>query len=174
MKSAIESLLYIAARPLSFKELAKLTNLTVSEVEAIVKELIEEYNSREGGIKIIQNGNQVEMVTNPKNARIVEAFLQEELTSDLTPAALETLSIIAYRQPVTKEELERIRGVNCAIILRNLLIRGLIEQEEKEGKTFYRVSLDFIRHLGINDVSELPDYERLSKIEIQFPNYYEN
>jgi segregation and condensation protein B len=169
MKNVIESLLYISGRPLSFKELAKLTNQKISDIEAAVKELIDEYNLKDGGIKIIQNGNQVEMVTNPKNAEIVQKFLQEELTGELTPASLETLSIIAYRQPITREELEQIRGVNCAIILRNLMIRGLIDEEKENGKILYRVSLDFLRHLGISDVKELPDYERLHSINIQSP-----
>lgn len=166
MKSIIESLLYISGRPLSFKELAKLTNQKVSDIEAVVKELVDEYNLKDGGIKIIQNGSQVEMVTNPKNAKIIQDFLKEELSGELTPASLETLSIIAYRQPITREELEQIRGVNCAIILRNLMIRGLIEEEKEGSRIFYRVSLDFIRYLGITDVKELPDYERLHSIEL--------
>lgn len=169
MKSIIESLLYISGRPLSFKELAKLTNQQVSDIEAAVKELVDEYNLKDGGTKIIQNGSQVEMVTNPKNAKIIQDFLKEELSGELTPASLETLSIIAYRQPIAREELEQIRGVNCAIILRNLMIRGLIEEEKEGNQIFYRVSLDFIRHLGITDVKELPDYERLHSIELQLP-----
>lgn len=167
MKSIIESLLYISSRPLSFKELAKLTNQKISDIEAAVKELVDEYNLKDGGIKIIQNGSQIEMVTNSKNVQIVQDFLKEELSGELTPASLETLSIIAYRQPVVREELEQIRGVNCAIILRNLMIRGLIEEEEEGGKILYRVSLDFIRHLGISDVKELPDHEKLHSIELQ-------
>ena len=180
-KSIIESLLYISGRPLSLKELAKLTNQKVSDIEAAVKELVDEHNLKDGGVKIIQNGSQVGMVTSPKNAEIIQDFLKEELSGELTSASLETLSIIIYRQPVTREELEQIRGVNCAIILRNLMIRGLIEEEkpsfakategeeEGDGKILYRVSLDFIRHLGISDVKELPDYEKLHSIELSLP-----
>ena len=75
---------------------------------------------------------------------------------------METLSIIAYRGPIKRDELEQIRGVNCSIILRHLLIKGLIVEENKD-KEIYNVSLDFIRHLGVKDLNELPDYERLNQ-----------
>lgn len=166
MKSAIESLLYISTRPLSFKELAKLTNQKVGEVEAMVKELVDEYNLKDGGIKIIQNGNQVQMTTNPKHTELIQGFLGEEVSGELTPASIETLSIIAYRQPISREDLEQIRGVNCSIILRNLLIRGLAEEEKNGGRVLYRLSVDFMKHLGVTDVKELPDFEKLSSINI--------
>jgi len=166
MKSAIESLLYISTRPLSFKELAKLTNQKIGEVEAAVKELVDEYNLKDGGIKIIQNGHEVQMTTNPKHTELIQGFLGEEVSGELTPASIETLSIIAYRQPITREDLEQIRGVNCSIILRNLLIRGLAEEDKKDGRVFYRLSVDFIKHLGVTDVKELPDFEKLSSINI--------
>lgn len=167
MKSLIESLLYVAGRSLSFKDLSKLTNQKTDEIETAIKELIDEYNLKDGGIKIIQNGNQVQMVTCPKNAKIVQNFLEEELSGELTPASIETLSIIAYRQPVSRETIEQIRGVNCAIILRNLLIRGLVEEEKRGERALYRVSLDFVRHLGVADVQELPNYDKLHSLEIQ-------
>jgi len=166
MKSAIESLLYISTRPLSFKELAKLTNQKVNEVEATVKELVDEYNLKDGGIKIIQNGHEVQMTTNPRHTELIQGFLGEEVSGELTPASIETLSIIAYRQPISREDLEQIRGVNCAIILRNLLIRGLAEEEKSGGQALYRLSVDFIKHLGVTDVKELPDFEKLSSINI--------
>jgi len=165
-KSIIESLLYISTRPLSFKELAKLTNQKVGEVEAAVKELVDEYNLKDGGIKIIQNGNQVQMTTSPKYTELIQGFLGEEVSGELTPASIETLSVIAYRQPIRREDLEQIRGVNCSIILRNLLIRGLAEEEKKDGRVFYRLSLDFMKHLGVTDVKELPDFAKLNSINI--------
>jgi len=166
LKSQIESLLFLADRPLKKKELAKLTNSKLKEVERAISELIKDYNLKDGGIKIIDNGNTVQMVTNPKNTEIVEKFLKEEITGELTPASLETLSIIAYRGPITREKIEQIRGVNCAIILRHLLIKDLIEKIEKDGKELYQVSTSFLRHLGITSLNELPDYERLRNLKI--------
>ncbi len=138
------------------------------EVKSAIQALIDEYNLKNGGITIIENGDQVQMVTSPENYEWVKKFSQEEFSDELTPASLETLSIIAYRGPISREEIEKIRGVNCAIILRHLMIKGLIEEEKKEDNILYRLSLNFIRHLGIRDLSELPDYERLHNLSIHY------
>jgi len=174
LKSIIESLLFIADRPLSFKELARFTKEEIEKVQLAVRELIDEYNSRDGGIKILENGDKVQAVTNPKNYEWVKNFSQEEFSGELTPASTETLSVIAYRGPISRDDLEQIRGVNCAIILRNLMIRGLIEEEKRGEKSFYRLSLDFIRRLGINHVSELPDYDRLHNLSISNSDQNDN
>ena len=88
-------------------------------------------------------------------------MVKEEVYSELTQPQLEALTIIAYRGPITKLELETIRGVNCSLILRNLLVRGLIEEKDDAVKLqpVYSVSLEMLRHLGIHGVSELPDFE---------------
>ena len=166
-KSIVESILFISNRPLTKKELANIVGRKVEEIEKILKELIEEYQIGGRGIKIIQNNREFQMVTDPSNSSAVQKFLKEEINRELTPASLETLSIIAYRGPIARQELEQIRGVNCAIILRNLLIKGLIVEEDRDakdpGEWIYNVSLDFFRHLGINDIKELPDYQRLNR-----------
>lgn len=168
-KSIIESLLFIINRPLNKKELAKITEQKPETIEQVLNELIEEYNSKERGIKIIQNGQDFQMVTNPQNSQVIRDFLKQEINQELTPASLETLAIIAYRGPIKRDELEQIRGVNCNIILRNLLIKGLIIEESASSadkdneERIYNVSLGFIRHLGINDLKELPDYEKLNR-----------
>ena len=162
LKSAIESLLFIANRPLMKKEIAQIIGQSNEGTEQILEELVDEYNKKEGGIRIIQNGQEWQMVTDSKNSSFVQKFLKQEVNRELTPASVETLSIIAYRGPIARGDLEQIRGVNCAIILRNLLIKGLIIEEDKD-KQIYNVSLDFIRHLGISDLKELPDYEKLNR-----------
>lgn len=162
MKSIIESLLFIAHRPLTKKELVEFTNGSIDQVENALEILINEYMENDRGVKIIQSGNEFQMVTDPKNSMVIAKFLKREISSDLTPASLETLSIIAYRGPVKRSELEQIRGVNCSIILRNLLIKGLVITQDKEEQ-IYNISIDFIKHLGINDLKELPDYDRLNQ-----------
>ena len=180
LKSNIESLLFIANRPIDKKEIAKNMNKKVDDLEEIFNELIEEYKKSDRGINIINNGQSLQMVTNPQNSEYLQKFLKTEVCQELTPASLETLSIVAYRGPLTKLDLEKIRGINCSIILRHLLIKGLITEKivnkafAKESKiqtneeqidsdnNIYSVSLDFIKHLGINDVQELPDYEKLN------------
>ena len=96
---------------------------------------------------------------------MVQEFIKDETSGELTRPSLEALTVIAYRGPVSKIDLDRIRGVNCALILRNLMLRGLVEakNDKKKSETYYNITLDFIRFLGISDIKELPDYERLSK-----------
>jgi len=168
LKSKIESLLFISTHPLSIKKIIEITKGDVGEVEKALAELQEEYNKRNGGIQLMKNGSQYQMVTSGDNAPLIKEFLKDEMTGELTRPSLETLTIIAYRGPITKPEIEQIRGVNCSLILRNLLIRGLIEAKEdkKSMATYYNITFDFMRYLGINDVTELPDYEKLHSNEI--------
>lgn len=162
LKSIIESLLFITHRPLSIKEICKITKSSLTNIKQSLNELINEYADKNKGISIIKNEQEFQMVTNPNNGLVVKEFLKQEISGELTPASLETLSIIAYRSPISKQELEQIRGVNCSVILRHLLIKGLVIEQDKE-KQVYNVSLDFIRYLGINDLKDLPDYKRLNK-----------
>ncbi|OQX71522.1 SMC-Scp complex subunit ScpB [Candidatus Parcubacteria bacterium 4484_255] len=175
LKSNIESLLFIASRPIDKKEIAKNMGQSVNDLEEIFNDLIQEYKDKNKGINIVNSGQTLQMVTNPQNSEYVQKFLKTETCQELTPASLETLSIIAYRGPLTKIEIEKIRGINCSVILRRLLVKGLITEKSankarvNEGQivsadsNIYSVSVNFIKHLGINDVQELPDYERLNK-----------
>ena len=163
LNSPIESLLFVASKPLSIKDIAKALGVQVGEVEEAVSALKEAYNTAESGIYIIDTGSSIQMVTNPANSEVVEKFTTRELMGELTRAQLETLTVIAYQGPITRPELEQIRGVNCAIILRNLEMRGLIEEEESVDKLMatYRLSVDALRYLGITSPAELPDYAEL-------------
>ncbi len=167
LKSKIESLLFVAAKPFTIKKLAEITHQKKEEVEKSLPELIEEYNSqrKESGIQIIKQGQKIEMVSHPENAGIIRDYLKDEQTGELTKPSIETLTIIAYRSPITKAEIERIRGVNCSLILRNLMIRGLVEanEDKKEMVTRYQITFEFMKFLGIRDVRELPDYEKLNQ-----------
>lgn len=163
LKSIIESILFVASRPLTVNELNRIVNQKKEDVDQCLETLFQEYKEDEKkGLKIIKNNKEWQMVTNPVYSQFVGKFLKQEVNQELTPASLETLSIIAYRGPIERDELEKIRGVNCSIILRNLLIKGLIIEEDKE-KQIYNVSLDFIKQLGINDLEELPDYDKLNE-----------
>lgn len=174
IKSQIESLLFISIRPVALKELAKIFNLEKGEVYKMIDELMEKYNNSGSGIHILRKEEwkpddlKFQMVTNPSNACLVQDFIKEDMRSELTRPALETLTIIAYRGPVSKTEIEAIRGINCSLILKNLLMRGLVEfKEDKENMiSYYNITVDFMRYLGINDVRELPDYEKLSREKI--------
>ncbi len=159
----IESLLFVASRPMTAKKIGELLHAEVDEVTAAIGELQQQYNVADRGIQIAQHALSVQMVTSPLHARIVADFLKDERSGELTRPSLETLTIVAYRGPLPKSEIDLIRGVNCALILRNLLIRGLITSREDADRMamVYEISFDFLRHLGLRNVTELPDYARL-------------
>lgn len=159
----IESLLFVSAEPLSVRSLAKFLDAKKNEVESALDELQNKYRAAEdSGMIIVKGGESYQMVTRPQNAALVADFLKSDLSGELTEPSLETLTIIAYRGPITKAELEQIRGVNCSLILRNLQMRGLITREEnKGGLAYYEATPEFIKYLGVGSVQDLPDYAKL-------------
>jgi segregation and condensation protein B len=167
LKSQLESLLLVSSRPLALKKIAEIIGAKTDEVLELLNQLSREYEENKNGIRLLINNNQVQLVSAPENASLVQGYLKDELTGELTNPSLETLTIVAYRQPITKAELEQIRGVNCGLILRNLMIRGLVEAEysKQRAVTEYNVTLDFLKYLGINSVKELPDFEKLNSNE---------
>ena len=145
-------------------------NLTGEEKEKVnnaVSELIAEYSQADRGVVIQKIDDQIQLATSAENAKLVKDFIKAETTGELTRAALEALTIIAYRGPVSRADIEQIRGVNCAIILRNLLIRGLIasSQDKRKMQTTYNITFDFLQFLGLKEQSELPDYQKLNSSE---------
>ncbi|MFP4514576.1 MAG: SMC-Scp complex subunit ScpB [Parcubacteria group bacterium] len=165
IKSQIESLLFIAAKPLSLNDLNKILSKDKKEIEKALVELRDIYHKNKSGLQIIEQSKKYQMVSSADNAKLVQKYLEDETSGDLSQASLEALTIIAYRGPISKIELERIRGVNCSLIIRNLLLRGLIEEKSSANTDdkIYNVSLDFIRFLGIESIEQLPDYKRLNK-----------
>ena len=117
----------------------------------------------ESGIRVLHEGDAFQMMTSPENHAAVSGFVKQEAMGELTRAQLETLTVVAYRSPVTRAELEQIRGVNCAIILRNLLMRGLVEETEETSAVLpvYRLTMQALAHLGISSTEELPAYAEL-------------
>ena len=167
LKSQLESLLFVSIKALALKELASLTGAKTKEIEEALIELAGDYEKVGSGLAIIKNNSQYQITTAGDNAVLIKEFLKSETSGELSQPSLEALTIIAYRGPISKLELEKIRGINCSLIIRNLLIRGLIEEkfEKIKQENYYSVSLDFIRFLGIGSVDALPDYEKLNRSE---------
>jgi len=163
LNSKIESILFIAARPMNVKKLSEICEVSKDEVLRALDELAGFYNKDARGIRLLRNGNDVQLTTAPESAKLVQDFIKDETTGEMTKPSLEALTVIAYRGPISKAELEQIRGVNCSLILRNLMMRGLVEMngEPGEPQTTYRVTMDFLRFLGVAGVEDLPDYEKL-------------
>ena len=161
--SKIESILFVASKPLAISKIAKAIEVETDKIEDSLETLKMKYNRDDSGINILTEGDRVQMSTNPNNADVLSGFIKEEISGELTKAQLETLTVVAYRGPITRPELEEIRGVNCSVILRNLMIRGLVEEKEDIEKMLpaYNISFEALRHLGVNSIDELPDYNIL-------------
>jgi len=167
LKAKIESILFVAARPLTVAKLAEICGESKDKVAEAVETVAAEYDSRAAGIRLVRHGDSVQMATAQETAELVREFLKDETTGELTKPSLETLTIVAYRGPLTKAEIEQVRGVNCSLILRNLMMRGLVEAMGEHGNplTQYRVTMDFLRFLGLSSVEEMPEYETLRSNE---------
>ncbi len=161
----IQSLFLASGKALSIGEIAKAVGIDKEEVEQLIVQLVERFNQPDSGWWIIRNGNKVQLATNPAASEFLTDYLQVETKGELTRPALETLTIIAYQGPITKDELNRIRGVNCSLILRNLMIRGLVEEVKAEQEVKYQVTMDFVKFLGLGDIRELPDYDKMHQHE---------
>lgn len=168
-ENIVESLLFISGEPMDFKKLGKLIGETEEAVREICLKLSDEYRARNSGIRIMTNMDSVQMVTAKENSEAVDRFLKMDIEGDLSRSALETISIIAYRGPMTRSEIEEIRGVNCSFTLRQLAIRGLVERVDNPSDSrsyLYRISLDFLRHMGMEKIDDLPRYRELREKEL--------
>ncbi len=161
--SQLEAILFVASKPLDTTKLAKVLATSSDEIVSSVEQLVQKYTGV-SGIHITMVGDRVQMTTNPDYADVVEQFIKNDTQGELTKAQLETLTVVAYRGPVTRPELEEVRGVNCAVILRNLIVRGLITEKERDDSVLpsYELSIDALRFLGVSSVQELPEYDTLS------------
>jgi segregation and condensation protein B len=159
----IEALLFIYGEPIDIKKLAKILGLKESEVKDGLGALEQELSRSERGLVLIQDKNKVQLATKPEFSKLLEEITKQEFSETLTPAALETLSIISYAGPITRADIEYIRGVNSSFTVRSLLMRGLIEREvdpKRANAYIYSASFDLLRHLGLSNNEDLPEYQK--------------
>ncbi|MBU1026976.1 MAG: SMC-Scp complex subunit ScpB [Candidatus Margulisbacteria bacterium] len=167
VKTILESLLFVARKPLSFEELKKCfdqtegsqgLNCSQEELEFLLEDLVTEYRAR--GINVVKVAGGYLMGTNPANADYVYSLLHARVQTTLSPQALETLSIIAYKQPVTQAEIEQVRGVNSDGPISTLLAKKLISDQGRSdapGRPYiYGTTIEFLRHFGLKDLNDLP------------------
>ncbi len=154
----VEALLFVAPSPIKVVDLARALGVTQEEVAAALERLAA--MRADAGVVLQRQGERVQLVTAPDLAEDVERFLGLDLSTRLSSAALETLAIIAYKQPVTRAQIEAIRGVNCDGVLRSLLNKGLIEEVgrlDTVGRPIlYGTTMAFLQYFGLRDLSELP------------------
>jgi segregation and condensation protein B len=159
LPNLIEAILFYYAEPLSVGKLAATLKQSEDEVEGALLVLEERLST--SGIRLLRNNNMVLLGTAPDAGTLIEAITKDELSKDLSKSALETLAIVLYKGPLTRSEIDYIRGVNSTFILRNLLIRGLVEKVEnpEDQRSFlYRSTFALLEYMGITNKEELPEY----------------
>ena len=165
MAGMLESLLFVADAPVETVQLARVLNAPVEVVEGHLRQLAEEYHAQGRGLRVAERNGRFQMVTAPAAATIIETFLNLDMTTKLSAPALETLAVVAYRQPVTRAQVEAVRGVDCSGILRSLLQRGLVEEVDRldaPGRPVrYGVTDLFMQHFGLTGLHELPPLEHI-------------
>ncbi len=158
--SQLEALLFLQGDILSYKKIGSLLSLSDEEVMGACYALEQLLADEKRGLMLVRTQEGCQLATKPSHADIVESFLKEGMKEDLTPATTETLSLIAYFGPITRSDIDYIRGVNSTFTIRTLLVRGLIEKAGQEGHSYvYRVSADFLKTLGVSCEKELPQYD---------------
>jgi segregation and condensation protein B len=154
----VESLLFVASTPVAVEHLARTLDISPGEVDGVLAYLAAASSHR--GIRLQRKGNEVQLVTAPDAAPYVEKFLGIQLSARLSPAALETLAIIAYRQPITRAQIEALRGVNSEGVLATLIARGLITEvgrlETVGHPILYGTTFEFLRYFGLPSIEALP------------------
>ena len=168
IKSAFESMLYIWGQPLSAKDAADTLDISKKDAIEIFKELQEEYEKEDRGIQIRRINESFQYITKPENADFVKRLCTPVKVKRLSQAALEVLAIIAYRQPVTKGEVDAIRGVKCDRVIEGLLRKDLIREKGRSDAVgrpiLYATTDTFLKNFGFEDLSELPEIEDLESV----------
>jgi len=156
----IEALLFFKGAPMSLKELAKTLDIPESEARDALSILEEKLRNR--GLQLVHKDNSVLLTTSASVSNLIEQLQRTELERDLGKAGLETLSIVLYRGPLSRSDIDYIRGVNSTYILRTLLIRGLVERianPNDKRSHLYRPTFELLQYLGVGKVEELPEYD---------------
>jgi len=161
--AAIESLLFVSGRPLTYAELRKLLDVDDVRLAGSLQLLADTLESQGRGIRLQRLGEQAQLVTAPENARYVAALLGLPMTARLTSAAMETLAVITYRQPITRAQIESVRGVNSDRALMSLIQHGLVA-EVGRASTVGRPALfattgEFLQQFGLTSLEQLPQVE---------------
>ena len=170
LKAAIEALVFVSGNPLTLERLAGIfEEATAEQIEAQVRQLQQEYIDRGSGLMLAEVAGGFQFATRPELFEWVRKFKTVRTTTRLSKPALETLAIVAYKQPITRSEVEAIRGVNIGGIMRNLMERRLVKivgKKDVPGKPMmYGTSLEFLQYFGLKDLSALPTLKEFQELE---------
>jgi segregation and condensation protein B len=172
-KSVIESILFISGGPVTLDTMRKLIEIDKYNTDRLIKDLINDYSHRNGGLLIVEVAGGFQMVTNPACSPWIRKVLSTSVPKRLSQSSLETLAIMAYKQPIIKAEIEAIRGVNSDGVVKTLLERRLIKilgRKEAPGRPLmYGTTPEFLQQFGLKDLSELPTLKEFAEIDIPEP-----
>jgi segregation and condensation protein B len=160
LRMSLEAVLLVADEPVPASVLADATRQPAEDVTATLRDLAAAYTAERRGFDLREVAGGWRLYTRDECAVVVERFVGESQEIRLTQAALETLAVVAYRQPVSRARVSAVRGVNCDGVMRTLVLRGLIEESGTEGETgatLFRTTAYFLERLGLAGLSELPD-----------------
>jgi len=155
----VEAILFFRGEPVELSYLTQVLQVSEAEVQTTVDDLAVSFMER--GVRVLRMQDQFELVTAPETSDVVMRVKKEEVTRELGKAGAETLAIVLYRGPVSRARIEHIRGVNCSFVLRNLMIRGLIERAASTSGARvveYVATPETLKHLGVTAVQDLPEY----------------
>ena len=169
LQAKIEAILFWKGEPITIKKLSGFLSAPEEEIKTALVEL--ENNLKERGIILVKKDDEVMLGTSAEMGTLIEDLVKEELTKDLGKAGLETLSIVLYKGPIRRSQIDYIRGVNSNFILRNLLIRGLVEKisDPKDQRSLlYRPTFELLSYLGLSKTEDLPEYGSVTEEIKQF------
>lgn len=167
LSAAVEAILFVYGEPMALARLAAAADASEEETRSALAELVQKLDGR--GLILIEKDGAWQMGTHPSYVSFMERLARDQFGAELSRPAMETIAVIAYKGPISRADIEYIRGVNSSFTLRALLMRGLIERTDnpRDSKGFlYRASMDFLKHLGLARMEDLPRYEELSKISV--------
>jgi segregation and condensation protein B len=163
--SIFESLLFVSGEPIKLKELASIIEGSEDFAADILRELMLRYEAEERGIRLISINNEYQLVTKPQNSNYVQKLLKTNIRQSLSQAALETLAIVSYRQPITRIDIDDIRGVKSDSALLTLIDKGLIKEcgrMDVAGRPIlYATTEEFLKNFGLNTIKDMPSLENL-------------
>lgn len=176
IKSIIESILFTWGDPLELREISKIIKVNKNKCENLLGEMIIEFEN-DRGLRLIKMDDSYQLGTKPEHYEWIKELNKEKPQRSLSNAALETLSIIAYKQPLIKAEIEYIRGVKCDKALQTLLEKDLIFESgrlDRPGRPIiYETTINFLKLFAINDLSELPDVDNIKNDLLKYDDYYD-
>lgn len=176
-QARLEAILFQYGEPVPVKKLMKLLGLGSGDFEKLLSDwAVGLEQNPERGLVLLQKEDKIQLVTKPALHSLIQELVQEEFREEVTPAAVETLAVVAYLGPIPKSAIDYIRGVNSSFTLRNLLVRGLVERKalpEKGNIYHYEITFDFLKHIGLERIQELPEYQKYSNLLKEFEVEYQ-